>query len=220
MFTYLLFDLDGTLTDPAVGITKSVQYVLKAQGINEPDLKKLEIFIGPPLRDSFRDLYGMTSAEAESAVIKYRERFAPIGIYENEIYPGIKELLEKCRAAGKKMAVASSKALNFVEIVLKHFDIHQYFDIIMGSEMDGTRGTKEEVIGETLRLFRLDRLPPAELAQQACMIGDRKYDIAGAKHFGLTAIGVTYGYGSKKELEEAGTDYLTDSVSQLSDLLL
>ena len=219
MFTYLLFDLDGTLTDPAVGITKSVQYALHASGIEEPDLKKLERFIGPPLRDSFMEFYGMTVQEAEESVAKYRERFAPIGVLENEIYPGIAELLKKCHTAGKKLAIASSKPRIFVEQILQHFEIIQYFDIIMGSELDGTRGKKEEVVEEVLRLFQLADCPREELKQNVVMIGDRKFDIEGGRHFGLSTIGVEFGYAEEGELTAAGADYVVATVGELEELL-
>ncbi len=220
MFTYLLFDLDGTLTDPVEGITKSVQYALGAKGIEEPDLKKLEIFIGPPLRDSFMEFYGMTPEEAEEAVAKYRERYMPVGVFENEIYPGIAEMLKRCKAAGKKLAVASSKPQILVEKVLQHFDIMQYFDIVMGCELDGTRGKKEEVVEEVLRLLELADYDKKVLKTEAVMIGDRKFDIAGGQLFGLATIGVRFGYAEEGELEAAGADYVVDTVAELEELLI
>lgn len=219
MFTYLLFDLDGTLTDPAEGITKSVQYALEAKGIAAPDLKKLERFIGPPLRESFMEFYGLTAEEAEESVAKYRERYAPVGVLENEIYPGIAEMLKNCRENGKKLAVASSKPQIFVEKVLRHFDIMQYFDIVMGCEMDGTRGKKEEVVEEVLRLLQLTDCSREELKETAVMIGDRKFDVEGGRLFGLSTIGVRFGYAEEGELEAAGADYVVDTVAQLGDLL-
>lgn len=145
-FEYCLFDLDGTLTDPREGITRSVQYALRFFGIEEPDLTKLEVFIGPPLKDSFKEFYGFTDEQAAKAVLFYRERFAPIGILENRIFPEIPSMLSCLKKSGISLAVASSKPINFVHQILSHFDIEQYFRVIVGSELDGTRSAKEEVV--------------------------------------------------------------------------
>ena len=136
MFKYILFDLDGTLTDPKIGITRSVQYALCALGIDEPCLDKLESFIGPPLSDSFREFYGLNEEQIVMAIAKYRERFAQQGIYENEIYPGISEMLAELKKKGKKLAIASSKPTLFVERILDYFDIRMYFDFVIGSTFD------------------------------------------------------------------------------------
>ena len=142
MFQYCLFDLDGTLTDPREGITKSVQHALRYFGIEEPDLKKLEPFIGPPLKDSVMEYYGLSEEQAKKAIEVYRERFAPIGVLENQIFPGIPQLLKKLQKSGTHLAVASSKPAVFVHQILRHFDIEKYFEVIVGSELDGTRGSK------------------------------------------------------------------------------
>ena len=139
MKKYLLFDLDGTLTDPKVGICTCVQYALKAMGIDEPDLDKLEPFIGPPLKDSFMNFYHMSEEQAEAAIAKYRERFADVGIFENKVYDGIPEMLKNLQANGMELAVASSKPEVFVERILEHFGIRKYFKAVVGSELDGTR---------------------------------------------------------------------------------
>ncbi len=144
MFQYCLFDLDGTLTDPGEGITRCVQYALRSLGIEEPDLKKLEPFIGPPLTDSFMEFYGLTREQAVRAVEAYRERFAPVGIFENCVYDGIPRLLEEMKSAGVTLAVASSKPECFVHRILDRFGIEKYFDVIVGSELDGARSAKEE----------------------------------------------------------------------------
>ncbi len=217
MMEYILFDLDGTLTDPKVGITSSVQYALKHFGIEEPDLDKLEPFIGPPLRDSFIQFYGFTEEQAEEAVAKYRERFQNIGIFENKMYPGIPGLLKNLKAAGRKIAIASSKPTVFVERILKHFKIDRYFDVVVGSELDGRRDTKEEVVKEALdQLFAGEPMDRTKVV----MIGDRKFDIQGAKAWFIKSIGVSYGYGSEKELKEAGAEHVAGSVKQLEELLL
>ena len=162
MFEYILFDLDGTLTDPKLGITSSVQYALRALGIEEPSLDRLEPFIGPPLADSFREFYGLEGERLATAIDKYRERFATQGIFENEIYPGIPQMLADLKAKGKKLAIASSKPTLFVEQILEHFEIGKYFDHVVGSNMDGTRGTKEEVVEETLRQMLTVEMTPAQ----------------------------------------------------------
>ncbi|MCM1087263.1 MAG: HAD hydrolase-like protein [Muribaculaceae bacterium] len=223
-FQYLLFDLDGTLTDPKEGITKCVQYSLHRLGIEEPDLDKLELFIGPPLAFSFREFYGFDENKITDAIKFYRERFGTVGLYENEIYPGIKDMLGELKAAGKKLAVASSKASVYVLEILQHFEIKEYFDVIVGSELDGTRTKKEEVIQEALRqLFKEETEDKEETGNkysQVVMIGDRKFDIQGAQMFHLASIGVSFGYAPPGELEEAGADYIVDSVGKLKDFLL
>lgn len=153
MKKYILFDLDGTLTDPREGITTCVQYALRDAGIEENDLEKLEPFIGPPLKDSFMNFYHMNSEEADRAIAKYRERFQDKGIFENELYGGIHDLLRTLKANGMHLAVASSKPTVYVERILKHFKIDKYFEVVVGSELDGTRVTKSEVVLEVLRKF-------------------------------------------------------------------
>lgn len=219
MFQYCLFDLDGTLTDPKEGITKSVQHALKAFDIEEPDLEKLEVFIGPPLKDSFMEFYGLTEEQALKAVEVYRERFSPIGVLENYIYEGIPEMLKSLHESGKKLAVASSKPYCFVKQILEHFDIEKYFDVIVGSELDGTRGTKEEVVEEALRQLKILDLPAGERKSACAMVGDRKFDIQGAKAHGLTGVGVRFGYAPEGELEAEGADYVVDTVAELCRLL-
>lgn len=216
-FQYLLFDLDGTLTDPKLGITSCVQYALRKFGIEEPDLDKLEPFIGPPLSDSFREFYGFDEQKALEGVAAYRERFTDVGIFENEIYPGIKEMLSHLQKAGKRLAVASSKPTVYVKKILQHFAIEEYFAVIVGSELDNTRSRKEEVIEEALRqLYQGEKVDN----DKTVMIGDRKFDILGAKLSGLVSVGVSFGYALPGELEEAGADYIVDTVSQLEELLL
>lgn len=221
MYKYYLFDLDGTLTDPKVGITTCVQYALSAFGIEEPDLDKLEPFIGPPLIDSFMDFYGMPKAQAEEAVAKYRERFSVIGKFENEIYDGIKELLEELKANGGTLAIASSKPTVFVEDILKHFDVRQYFDIVVGSELDGRRNAKEEVVEEALRqLYAGEEDDMVRAAAVTVMVGDRKFDIEGAKAHGLHSIGCGYGFAAPGELEEAGAEVIVSTVEELRTKLI
>ncbi|EOS24986.1 hypothetical protein C804_04860 [Lachnospiraceae bacterium A4] len=219
MFEYILFDLDGTLTDPKLGITSSVQYALRALGIEEPSLDRLEPFIGPPLADSFREFYGLEGERLATAIDKYRERFATQGIFENEIYPGIPQMLADLKAKDKLLAIASSKPTLFVEQILEHFEIRKYFDHVVGSNMDGTRGTKEEVVEETLRQMLTVEMTPAQKRDAVAMVGDRKFDIEGARAHGITSVGVLFGYAPEGELEEAGADYIVNSVRSLQVLL-
>lgn len=220
MFQYCLFDLDGTLTDPKEGITRSVQHALKYFGIEEPDLDQLEPFIGPPLKDSFMEFYHMSEKQALKAVEVYRERFAPIGVLENEMIPGTGRMLSRAREKGIHLAVASSKPLIFVRQILRHFEIEKYFEVIVGSELDGTRGTKEEVVKEALRELGILQMEPEDRKRRCAMVGDRKFDINGAKAYGLTAIGVSFGYAAKGELEAAGADMVLDTMEQLERMLV
>lgn len=217
MKEYLLFDLDGTLTDPKIGITTCVQYALKSFGIDEPDLDKLEPFIGPPLRESFMNFYGLTAWQAEDAVAKYRERFADTGIFENEVYAGVPRMLKILQEKGIHLAVASSKPKVYVDKILEHFDIAKYFEVVVGSELDGTRENKDEVVLEALRQLFGDK--PME-PDKVYMIGDRKFDVEGARALHIESVGVSYGYGSLEELKEAKADYIVHTVGELQKFLL
>ncbi len=217
MKEYLLFDLDGTLTDPKVGITTCVQYALKSFGIEEQDLDKLESFIGPPLKDSFMQFYGLSGEQADKAVEKYRERFQDTGLFENEVYEGIPQMLANLKRKGVHLAVASSKPTVFVERILEHFEMKDFFEVIVGSELDGRRVNKDEVVAEVLhQLFGTEQIA----CDKVYMIGDRKFDVEGARALGVESIGVSYGYGSLEELKEAGADYIVQSVSELNYVLL
>lgn len=216
MKEYLLFDLDGTLTDPKLGITSCVQYALKAFGIEEPDLDKLEPFIGPPLKESFKEFYGFDEEKAAAAVEKYRERFKDIGLYENTIYEGIENMLYNLKVNGMHLAVASSKPTVFVERILEHFKIKQYFEVIVGSELDGRRVNKDEVVQEALHRLFQGRVVEKD---KVYMIGDRRFDVEGARAQGIESVGVSYGYGSIEELKEAQADYIVRSVPELERFL-
>lgn len=214
MYQYILFDLDGTLTDPKIGITSCVQYALHKLGIEEPDLDELEPFIGPPLTDSFREFYGFDDETVQQAVIYYRERFSTVGLFENDIYPGIAQMLERLKQAERRLAVASSKPTVFVKQILEHFEILSYFDVIVGSKLDGTRAKKEEVVEEALRQLLCDGN-----GHDIVMVGDRKFDVEGAKAYGIDSIGVAYGYAACGELEEAGADVIVETVEELEKAL-
>ncbi|NLW47808.1 MAG: HAD family hydrolase [Firmicutes bacterium] len=213
-YQYLLFDLDGTLTDPVLGITNSVMHALKKYGIEVNDRSQLYKFIGPPLTDSFENFYGFSKAEAVNAVEYYREYYREKGIFENQVYDGIEELLEKLTDHGKMLLVATSKPKVFAEQILEHFKIAKYFTTIVGSNLDGTKVKKGEVIKDALENCKC-----IDLAK-AVMIGDREYDIIGAKETGIDSIGVLFGYGNRDELEKAGADKIVESVAELGRVLL
>ena len=213
----MLFDLDGTLTDPKEGITTCVQYALHSMGIEEPDLDKLIPFIGPPLKDSFMQFYGMDEEQALQAIEKYRERFQDTGIFENEVYKGIPKMLEELQKKGVQLAVASSKPTVYVERILEHFQIRQYFRVVVGSELDGRRVNKDEIIHEALNKLFYYKPIQKELVY---MIGDRKFDVEGAREHRIECVAVTYGYGSIEELKEAKADYIVRSVEELKKFLL
>lgn len=205
------------MTDPKEGICTCVQYALSAMGIEEPDLDKLEPFIGPPLKGSFQEFYHMSEEQAQAAVEKYRERFQDKGVFENKLYPGIPEMLQALNSKGMFLGVASSKPTVFVRQILEHFQIARYFKVVVGSELDGTRVNKEEVVAEALKQLFGDK--PVE-PDQVYMIGDRRFDTEGAKAQGIESVGVTYGYGSMEELKESKTDYIVRSVEELQKFLL
>jgi phosphoglycolate phosphatase len=209
--TILLFDLDGTLTDPMEGITKSYQYALSFFGIQE-DTKNLARFIGPPIREAIQNHCGLSPADTEKAVAKFREYFFETGIFENMVYPGIPELLKALHGCGRTLAVATNKVLAGAERVLEHFGLSEYFAFVSGDKMDGTlsKSGKREIIR-----IALDGVGCAD-KNDAVMIGDRKHDIIGAKELGLDSIGVLYGYGSRKELTDAGAAVIINSVEELS----
>lgn len=202
MYQYVLFDLDGTLTDSVLGITNSVMYALEQFGIREEDRTKLYKFIGPPLRDSFAEFYGFDETQIEAAVRYYQERYGTKGVYENEVYDGIEELLKTLKKHGCSLIVATSKPEKFAIEIIKYFHLDSYFDLVVGATMDHTRNKKAEVIDYVLKEAKItDR-------SKAVMIGDREHDIIGAKEMHLDSIGVLYGYGTKEELMEAGATYI------------
>ena len=214
MITYLLFDLDGTLTNPQEGITKCVQHALRAFGIEEPDLEKLIPFIGPPLIQSFMEFYNMSEEDARKAVAVYRERFSTVGLFENFPYPGIADMLAELKAQGKILAVASSKPPIYVRRILEKFELAPYFNVIEGSNLDGTRVDKKEVIAEVLS--QLDN-PSAD---DLLMIGDRKFDVIGAREMGFGCVGVRFGFAAPDELEQSGAVYIADTVRDLHRYLI
>lgn len=208
-YKYILFDLDGTLTDPQEGICKSINHALGYYGMEKP-LKELTKYIGPPLLNSFAELVG--EENAQDAIVKYRERFSVVGLYENEIYPNVKNTLSLLKEKGYTLCTASSKPQIYVEKILQHFDIAQYFTIIGGSTLDGKICEKEDVIMLVLNQLGADR-------QDVVMVGDTRFDLIGAEKMGLDAIGVTYGFASKEELRNYPHIALIDDISEITDVL-
>ena len=214
-YSCIFFDLDGTLTDPGEGITNSVAYALERWGIHVADRRTLYPFIGPPLIDSFERFYGFSPADARAAVDVYREYFTERGIFENELYPGIPALLERLRAAGRKVVMATSKPEPFAVRIAEHFGIAEYFDCIAGASLDEeTRTHKWEVIEYALE--RLGGPAPSEVL----MVGDREHDVLGAARCGIATLGVLYGYGSREELINAGAIAVVGTVEAAGDYIL
>lgn len=213
MKKYLLFDLDGTLTDPKEGITNSVAYALEYYGIHVEDKDTLIPFIGPPLADSFMKFYGFSSEQALEAVEKYREYFRDRGIFENGVYEGILPLLKKLKEAGKISILATSKPTVFAKQIVEKFGLAEYLTDVQGSELDGTRVKKADVIRYAMEVNGVE-------PKDVVMVGDRLHDIEGAHQVGIPAVGVLFGYGSREELTEAGADHLAADVEELGKLLL
>lgn len=211
--TYLL-DLDGTLTDPQVGIINSILYALTRLGITEADRKGLVKFIGPPLLESFCKYYGLSESEGRRAVAIFREYYAEKGIYENRIYEGIVDILSGLHSMDRRIILATSKATVYAKRILEHFGIRQYFDLVVGSNFDLTRAVKSEIIADILK-------DSPFLARENCvMIGDHVDDIRGARENGIDSVAVTYGYGLERDLVETKPKYVVHTVQELRALLL
>lgn len=209
----ILFDLDGTLTDPKEGIVNSILYALQKLSIHENFINELDSFIGPPLRESFLKRYDLTDEQADNAMLYYREYFSVKGIYENRIYPGVTEMLKSLCAHSFKLFVATSKPTVFAVEVLRYFKIDSYFDEIIGSNLDNSRTDKTEIISHIITTYGLQ-------AASSVMIGDRKHDIIGAKNNSMKTIGVTFGYGSLEELKLHQPDHIVNSCKEIEALLL
>lgn len=211
-YDHILFDLDGTLTDSGPGIMNGFEYSLGKMGVEYPGRDYLKQFVGPPLGDSFEKTLGFSPEDAAKGIAFYKEYYAEKGVYENDVYPGIPELLEKLKDSGKKLIVATTKAELMANVVMDHFGLRKYFDLMVASN-NTDRKNKIDVLNYAIENGGVDR-------ERAVMVGDRFYDITGAAHFGMTSVGVLYGYGSRQELEEAGATHIAESVDSLYDILL
>ena len=209
----IIFDLDGTLTDSGPGVMNGIVYALEHFGVAAPDEASLHECIGPPLRDSFQRLGGFSREKAEEAIEVFREYYEPIGIFENSVYPGVAAMLGALKAAGRTLAVATSKLDRSALRVLDHFSLSSYFDLVAGSRADGTLSEKAEVLGHALGLLGAD-------AADVLMVGDRKYDVEGAAENGVACMGVLYGYGNRAELERAGAVYLAETPEDVARMIL
>lgn len=209
---YILFDLDGTITDSQLGIKNSVAYALNHFGIKVDNMDSLNKYIGPPLRQSFMEFAGLSEENSHIGMTKYREYYGPKGIFENELYFGIVDLFEKLKKDNKKIVLATSKPWIYAEIILEHFNIKKYFDFVAGSELNGVRTKKDDVIKYAIDKYNIN-------TNNAVMIGDRKHDILGAKANGIKTIGVLYGFGSKDELESAGADYIAKNTEDIYNII-
>lgn len=215
MWNTVLFDLDGTVTDSGEGITRCVQYALKKGFQIDADLNDLRSFVGPPLKEQFMRYAHLDSEGGDLAVKLYRERYEKTGIYENRLYPGIRTLLAQLKQEHFRIGLSSSKPRLYCVQILRYFGIEQYFDVIEGAEMDGRRTDKAEVVREALRKLGMENRK-----ENVVLVGDRSYDIIGAEHEGISSIGVTYGYGTRKELEESRPDCIVDTTEELRNVLI
>ncbi len=211
---YIFFDLDGTLTEPAEGITNSVAFALRKFGIEIKTRAELQKFIGPPLIDSFMEFYGFTREKAEKAVEYYREFYRETGIYQNRVYEGIPALLNLLCEKDKKIILATSKPEKFANQILEHFDLSKYFHLVIGATMDEKRSRKDEVLA-----YAIEKSGISDISS-AVMIGDRKFDIEAAHKYGMEAVGVLFGYGTIEELKAAGADYIAATPNELKNLLI
>lgn len=212
-YKYIFFDLDGTLTDPQEGITNCVKYALESFGIDETDYSKLMRFIGPPLVYSFSEYYGFDEQKSLKAVEKYRERFSTVGLFENKVYDGIYDALQKLVDSGHVLALATSKPKVFADRIMTKYRLRPYFKLICGSELDGTRNDKNEVIEYAIQTLDCPR-------DRIIMVGDRKHDIIGAKKCGIASCGVRFGYAEEGELEASGADFIADTIVDMTDILM
>lgn len=213
MLTTVFFDLDGTLTDSAEGIINSVLYALNKMNIRESDTDKLRCFVGPPLRESFSRFYGLSAAESEQAIRYYREHFVPRGMLENTVYPGVEQLLADLKKMGLKIVLTTAKPEPFAGRILDHFHLSSYFDAIYGASLDDRMDKKEDVIAYAMAQCHLT--DPTEIV----MVGDRENDVTGAALNQIKTIGVLYGYGSKKELQDAGAAWIAESVQDIGKII-
>jgi len=211
MADFILFDFDGTVFDTVEGITKSVRYALNKQGRDEPT-EALRCFAGPPLIDMFMEHCGFTREQAEQALADFRERYTPIGLYECRVFPGIRELVEALRGAGKKVGIATSKPQELAEELLTREGMLGLFDVICGSDSSGNNSSKAQVLTRAMQKL-------GAAAEKTVLVGDTKYDVHGAHACGVKCIGVRYGYAAQGELELAGADAIAADMDELRAML-
>lgn len=220
MYKYLLFDLDGTITKSEEGIFNCIKYALDWAGIPYPEYRVFRSFIGPSLYDSFVREFGMDDAKAKEMVAKYRERYNVVGLFEAEVYDGVADTLCALKEKGCILSVATSKPTEPTLRILEKFGVGKYFDVVVGSNPDGTGSDKKHIISQVLESFKKNHGLTEDMikSNQVVMIGDRRYDIEGGKACGLQTIGVLYGYGSREEFEAAGADNIVESPEEILNL--
>ena len=209
MYDTIFFDLDGTLTDSAPGILNAVRFALEGEGMPVPPEKELMRFIGPPLTTELQAAFGIGGEEAAALVRRFQVYFKKDGMFENRVYDGVPDMLERLLASGRQAAVTTSKPEPFARTILEHFGLYHYFTAIVGSALDeSTRATKAEVVAQALETLKPERV---------LLVGDRCHDVEGAHANEIPCLGVLYGYGSREELSEA--EYIAESVEALSEML-
>lgn len=220
MYRYLLFDLDGTITKSEEGIFNCIKYALDWADIPYPEQSVFRSFIGPSLYDSFVREFGMDDAKAKEMVAKYRERYNVVGLFEAEVYDKVADTLRSLKERGCVLSVATSKPTEPTLRILEKFDVRKYFDVVVGSNPDGTGSDKKNIISQVLASLEKDHSLTEEMIKtgRVAMIGDRRYDIEGGKACGLQTIGVLYGYGSREEFEAAGADHIVETPDEILEL--
>ena len=211
MYKYILFDFDGTVFDTVEGISKSARYAINKFGL-DAELDFLRCFAGPPLVDKFMEVYGFSLEQAQQATAYFKERYQPIGLYECRIFPGMKEMLQRLKAAGFVLGIATSKPQELAEKLLRGEDMIEIFDVICGSGLNGNNDSKESVLRRAMETLGADK-------ERSVLIGDTKYDVLGAKAVGIDCVGVRFGYAAEGELEQAGAKYIVEDVAELEKLL-
>ena len=212
MYKAIFFDLDGTLTESGEGITKSVQYALEKLGVSVPDLEPLKVFVGPPLLDQFMKYAGFDKETAQKGIEYYRERYSEKGMYENTVYPGVENALAELKRRGYRLAVASAKPTFYVTQIMDHFNLSRYFEVIAGTDLNGSKVSKSQVIEEAL-----ERMNLSDHRDQVIMVGDKEHDVFGARRAGLECIAVSYGYGTEEELKNAHPFKIVNSAEEILD---
>ncbi len=213
-FTHILFDLDGTLTNPRLGIGNSLRYALRQMQIDGYNEEILDRFIGPPLQDGFKNVFGLNERNTDLAVEHFRTYFGDKGLYENDPYPGISELLEELNLSGKHIYVVTSKLEKYAKMIVQHFEFDRYLDDLVGAEYTGKHSGKGQLITQLMERNRI------QASHSVVMIGDTQYDMIGAKENGISSLAVGYGFGTAETLQACNPDYLVESVDELAELLL
>jgi phosphoglycolate phosphatase len=213
-FTHIFFDLDGTLTNPRLGIGNSLKYALRQMQIDEYSGEILERFVGPPLQESFKNLFGLNERNTQLAVEHFRTYFGEKGLYENEPYIGILELLQELHFSGKRIYVVTSKLEKYARMIMEHFEFDRFLDDLIGAEASGKHSGKAQLIAQLMERNRI------QTSETVVMIGDTHFDIIGAKDNEISSIAVAYGFGTLETLNSCNPDFLVESVEELAELLL